>query len=120
MKDKRVWLLISLTLMLMVFGQVMAKKGAAYSSLLNIFVLMGYTALFLRGVIWIFVLKKLPISAAYPYISLSFVLVLLASYWFFGEEITIFKGVGSILIISGIILTSIGNKQIDLKQEEED
>lgn len=120
MKDKLIWLLIALTLMLMVFGQVMAKKGAAYGSLLNVFVLMGYTALFLRGVIWIFVLKRLPISAAYPFISLSFVLVLIASYWFFGEEITFFKGIGSMLIISGIILTSMGNKRIARKRAQED
>lgn len=119
-KDKLSWLLIALTLILMVFGQVMSKQGAAYGSLFNIFVLMGYTTLFVRGVIWILVLKRLPISVAYPFISLSFVLVLAASYLFFGEEITVFKGIGSIMIIAGIILTAMGNTQNARKPEEED
>lgn len=112
------WLLIALTLMLMVFGQVMSKQGAGYSSLLNIFVLFGYAALFVRGVVWILVLKRLPISAAYPFISLSFVLVLAASYLFFDEKITIFKIAGSLFIIAGIVLTSMGNAHTAQKREE--
>jgi len=102
------YLLIVITLLIMVFGQVMSKIGSAQDSFINIFVGMGYVALIIRGLFWIFVLKRFPISFAYPFLSISFVLILVVSYCFFDEPITFYKTLGSLLIIGGVVFTSIG------------
>jgi len=101
------WLVL-LPLMLMVFGQIMFKMGSAYGGFLNIFVITGYIALLSRSLIWIAVLRHLPLSFAYPVLSLSFVFILLASYYIFQEQLTFFKLTGCVLIIVGVSAISMG------------
>ncbi|PKM80763.1 MAG: hypothetical protein CVU89_12580 [Firmicutes bacterium HGW-Firmicutes-14] len=71
-----------------------------------------------RGFIWVFILKKLPVSFAYPVMSLSFVLMLPVSRYFFNETVTPYKAVGSLLIVAGVICTALGSLRI--KQEGRD
>jgi len=102
------YLLVLLSVLIMVFGQVMSKKGAAYDSLFNVFVALGYMALLLRAFIWVLALRKLPLSFAYPALSISFILVFLVAFYFFNEPLTANKVTGSLLIITGVVLISIG------------
>ena len=53
-------------------------------------------------------MTKFELSYAYPFTSLSFVLVLVASALFFREAITVPKVLGLALIVVGIILGSRG------------
>ncbi|CAI0700533.1 MULTISPECIES: 4-amino-4-deoxy-L-arabinose-phosphoundecaprenol flippase subunit ArnE [Serratia] len=57
--------------------------------------------------VWLNVLQRLPLSLAYPTLSLNFVLVTLAARWLFKEPTTVrhWCGVGSIML--GILLMSI-------------
>jgi len=101
------WLVL-IPLMLMVFGQIMFKIGSSYGDFLNIFVISGYLALLSRSIIWIAVLRRLPLSFAYPVLSLSFVFILFASYYIFQEQLTFFKLTGCVLIIVGVSAISVG------------
>jgi multidrug transporter EmrE-like cation transporter len=102
------YILILLPLLLMVIGQIMTKMGAAAGSFVNTYIILGYTALLARGLAWVFVLKRLPVSFAYPVMSISFVLILFASHYFFDETFTVYKVTGSLLIIAGATFTSLG------------
>ena len=53
---------------------------------------------------WLYVLKHVEVSYAYPFISMGFVVVLLLSYYLFNESINAYRIVGVSLIILGIIL----------------
>jgi len=53
-------------------------------------------------------MTKLELSFAYPFISLSFVLVFVFSALLFHETVTAPKVVGLLLIIAGIIVTGRG------------
>ncbi|TCV98921.1 4-amino-4-deoxy-L-arabinose-phosphoundecaprenol flippase subunit ArnE [Biostraticola tofi] len=55
-------------------------------------------------VLWLAVLQRLPISIAYPLLSLNFVLITLCAKWFFGETTTWRHWAGVGTIISGILL----------------
>ena len=70
-------------------------------------VLIGLLAYALSSIIWLVVLTRLPLSVAYPFGALSYVLVVLTSAML-GEQISISRLIGVSLIISGIII--IGNK----------
>ena len=111
---------IALTIFFTVYGQLILKwrmsmKGAmpeAFSEKITYFikvffdfwVISGFTAAFLASIAWMATLTKFEISFAYPFMSLSFVIVFFLSIVFFHEVITWQKIVGLILIISGLIV----------------
>jgi drug/metabolite transporter (DMT)-like permease len=53
-------------------------------------------------------MTKLPLSHAYPFMSLSFVLVLLLSFGVFSEPLAWQKILGAALIVAGVVLGSHG------------
>ena len=60
----------------------------------------------LAAVTWFLALKRLELSYAYPFMSLSFVGVLLLSGVFFGEAVTLWKTIGVALIVAGVVVGS--------------
>jgi drug/metabolite transporter (DMT)-like permease len=58
-------------------------------------------------VLWVALLQRVPLSYAYPFISLAFVIVPLAAAAFLGEKLSLNFFLGSALIIGGIWLTSV-------------
>ena len=69
--------------------------------LLNPYIIFGMFIYILSAGIWIWVLSKVAISLAYPFVSISFVLTLFAGAAFFNEPMTYTKVVGTCLIIVG-------------------
>jgi drug/metabolite transporter (DMT)-like permease len=67
-------------------------------------VLSAGLAAFLAGLTWMAALTQLELSHAYPFVSVTFILVLVMSAVFFGESITAYKAVGMSLIVGGLII----------------
>jgi len=67
-----------------------------------------FFAAFLASLAWMAAMTKFDLSQAYPFMSLNFVLVLLLSGLLLNEPITIFKGIGVILIVLGTIVVNRG------------
>jgi multidrug transporter EmrE-like cation transporter len=67
-----------------------------------------YFAAFLASLTWMAALRKLPLSHAYPFTSLTFVLILGISGIVFHETITLAKMLGMVLIVLGIFVGSRG------------
>ena len=74
------------------------------SLVLNPFVISGVFLHVLALVTWLYVLKHVDVSYAYPFISMGFVIVLVLSYFIFNEAINLYRLAGVALIIFGIIL----------------
>ena len=53
-------------------------------------------------ILWVVILQKLPLSTAYPFAALSFVVVPMAAAVLFQESFSIRTLLGSVLILSGI------------------
>jgi multidrug transporter EmrE-like cation transporter len=112
------WLYIALTVGLTVYGQVVLKwrmnlKGAVpngfipaagflFHTLLDAYVISTYVAALLASLTWMAAMTKFDISFAYPFMSLSFVLVLVLGAAWLGEPITGGKIAGMCLIMAGI------------------
>ena len=62
-------------------------------------VLSGFISAVLASVAWIGAISKFELSYAYPFMSLSFVLVVVLSLFFFGENINWFKIVGLVFFL---------------------
>ncbi|HEX7065744.1 MAG TPA: EamA family transporter [Bacillales bacterium] len=69
-------------------------------------ILSGFVSAFIASLFWMAAMTKFDISYAYPFMSLSFVLVFLLSIVIFHEPVNLYKIVGLALIILGIIVTS--------------
>jgi multidrug transporter EmrE-like cation transporter len=83
-----------------------ATAGFLVAVLLDPWVISGFCAALLASLFWIAAMTKFDLSYAYPFQTLSFVLVVLLSIWLFGEPITVHKLVGMVLIVSGILVSS--------------
>lgn len=106
------WASLIVTPILITLGQVLFKfaglrlgerEGAAFVRvLLDPYLL---TALGLYGVgtlIWINVLKHLPLATAYPFMAATFILVPVASVLVFGESLGLRYWIGAVLIVAGM------------------
>ncbi len=72
------------------------------------FVLIGLSLLVMAAPMWMVVLSRLPLSVAYPMVSVGYVISLGLGVFIFKEEVTILKCSGIFLIISGVIVLSRG------------
>lgn len=119
------YLYIALTVVFTVYGQVVIKWQAAQAAplpdgllekvgfllrlvLFNPWILSGLFAAFLASLAWLAAMTRFPLSHAYPFMSLAFVLVLFLSAVFFNEPVTWPKVVGMALIVAGIVVGSQG------------
>ena len=57
-------------------------------------------------VVWILALSRVPVSQAYPLLSIGYVVNALAAWWLFGESLGVNKLAGITLIIAGVILVA--------------
>lgn len=74
--------------------------------LVNPWVISGILATFLAGISWMLAMSRFEISYAYPFVGLSFVLIMICGGLIFGEPIGVLKIVGTILVVVGVIVTS--------------
>ena len=74
----------------------------------NPWVISSLCCAFLAFLCWMAAMTKFELSYAYPFMSLSFVFVLVLSGFFFHESITLPKLLGVLLIMAGIIVGAQG------------
>ena len=64
----------------------------------------GFLLYFISAILYIYSLKKIDLSIAYPTISLSYIAIIFLSFLLFGETITLLKIIGCAIIILGVFL----------------
>lgn len=117
-------LYVFLTIFFTVYGQIVVKWQVNLSGvfpeatvekiqfilklLINPWIISSFVAAFLAAVSWMAAMTKLPLSYAYPFMSLSFIFVVFLSAVFFKEPVTIPKSLGLAFIILGILIGSKG------------
>jgi drug/metabolite transporter (DMT)-like permease len=67
-------------------------------------VLAGLGLYGLGMLVWLFVLSRIDVSLAYPFVSLGIVVTMGLGYLVFGEAITLARSLGAVLIIGGILV----------------
>ena len=88
-------------------GQISAMNLAYVSSvLLNPYVMLGFVMYGLSTVFWLIALSKKDLSFVYPFISLTYILVLALSSLVLKESIGLNKIAGTLAIIAGLIIIS--------------
>lgn len=106
-------LIILACVVVMTLGQVLFKQVAINYNKAGSLFDIGVIGLFLvagsmyvaSSGLWVWALRSVEISKAYPYFALGFVFVPLLSAWLFGEVLTVRYGLGVLLIVMGVSLT---------------
>lgn len=67
-------------------------------------ILAGLGCYAVSVVVWILALSRVPVSQAYPMLSIGYVVNAAAAWWLFGENLSPAKLGGIALIIAGVVL----------------
>jgi multidrug transporter EmrE-like cation transporter len=67
-------------------------------------VLLGLSMYFASALVWLFVLARVDVSYAYPFVGLGFVLTMLSGWLILGEDVGILRIVGTLLVAAGVVL----------------
>lgn len=73
-------------------------------------VVVGFGLFGLSSVFWLAALSRLPLSTAYPVVSMSYVLILFFSYAVLGERPSLVVWTGALLVMGGVALIGIGQR----------
>ena len=65
-------------------------------------IIAGFALVGVASILWLSVLSRVPLSWAYPMLSLSYVLAVLGSALFLGEHLSFYRIVGVLIIIGGV------------------
>lgn len=107
----------SLSSLIFVSSQILIKSGInriegkqgfqfLLSAFTSPFVLSG---LFLSGIgviVWLFILSRYELSYSVLVLSITYVLFLIASQIFLGENISLIRWIGALLIIAGVFIVT--------------
>ncbi len=89
----------------------LSQHGAAYKLVLTVFanpyVLTGLGMYIGGAILWLFVLAKLDVSMAYPYVGIGFIITMLLGAILLGETLSLTRIIGTLLVVAGITLISI-------------
>lgn len=108
-----VWIGLVGTPLLIALGQVLFKLASpslvtldprGFAGLLFNPIFIAAITLYAFGtIVWIFVLRQVPLTIAYSFMGLTFCFVPLLAQYFFGEALTLRYLLGVVLIIGGML-----------------
>jgi multidrug transporter EmrE-like cation transporter len=119
--------LILLSVLLAAGSQILLKFGMASPEIANAltskdgillialmiatspFIIVGLSCFGLSAIVWLFVLSKIPLSTAYPFVALGIVITVVAGRLIFGELISPVKAAGVCLIVIGVSAVAVGS-----------
>ena len=70
------------------------------------FIVVGLLVFAISAFFWIVALSRVELSYAYPMVGLSYALIFLFSWLFFGENISLIRILGMIIIAIGVFVIS--------------
>jgi drug/metabolite transporter (DMT)-like permease len=114
------FLILAISILLAVAGQLLMKKGMLLFGtfpvsqllykiipmFLNPYVFFGLACFGMSAIFWLVVLSRLELSLVYPMVSVAYILVALASWFFFKENVTLMRWMGIAVIVLGVFLIS--------------
>lgn len=71
---------------------------------LNPYLVLAVVLYALLSAVWVWVLTFVPLSTAYPFVALTFVLTVASGALLFGEAVTMRLVLGGVMIIAGLIV----------------
>jgi undecaprenyl phosphate-alpha-L-ara4N flippase subunit ArnE len=111
-----IWVLLAVAIAFNAAGQLLLKRaamaggavGAIQRAFLSPWFLVGVSSLGLSMLLWVQVLRKVPLTIAHPLTGTVFVIVPLASHYLWGEPLPPTRVLGVLVILAGMVLVARG------------
>jgi len=97
---------IAQLLLKMGVGTARASGGLTLATLFSPYVIGGLALYGLGAMVWLSVLARLPLSAAYPFVGLGFILTMALGALLLGESLSLMRVGGTLLIALGCVFVS--------------
>lgn len=102
---------LGVSILLGVGGQILLKKGAAESAtfarqLFHLPTILGLSLYVASAFLYLIALRRLPVSIAFPSVSLSYVAVAVLGNMVFHEPLGLQQLLGIAVIVTGVVLLS--------------
>jgi multidrug transporter EmrE-like cation transporter len=120
--DRSTFFLVLASVLLSSIAQIVLKEGMSSAGVqlaeaqgparmaiaiaLNIKVLCGLLIYFASAAVWLFVLARVAVGLAYPFVGLGFVLTMLLAWLIRGETPSIAQVIGTLTICLGVVIIS--------------
>jgi small multidrug resistance pump len=102
------YVVLGMSILAGIAGQILLKAGADAPTLvqqvLRPSTLIGLAFYGSAAFLYIFALRKIPMTVAFPSVSLSYAIVAVLGYFLFGEPFGMKQAGGIALIMGGVIL----------------
>lgn len=116
-------LLVLTSVALSAVAQMMLKIGSAQTNVSGLtnqlgayatspHVLGGFALYGTGAILWIFVLAKLPLSVAYPFVGIGFILTMVLGGLVLGETLSPLRISGTLFVVLGCTLVAISSGEI--------
>ena len=119
--DRSAFSLVVVSVLLSSIAQIVLKEGMASTSIqlastqgmnmrmavaiaLNLKVLCGLLIYFASAAVWLFVLARVNVGLAYPFVGLGFVVTMLLAWLIRGEIPSITQVIGTLTICLGVVV----------------
>ena len=129
---KNPWVQLGVSVVCVTASELFLKAGAmetadiagkwAWSGVFGLFspwVWIGITLVILSFVTWLYVLRYLPLTIAFPVSQAVHVLIPLSCWVFLGEKVSAQRWLGIALVMAGIVLVAKPVASMEEKLEEE-
>lgn len=119
------YILVTLVIGLVTYGQLIIKHQVnrlghiptanftdtllyLFNALTDIGILSGLLAALLAAIMWIATVSKYELSSVYPFLAINFLIVPILSVWIFDENMNALKGIGLVVVITGLFIFARG------------
>ncbi len=69
-------------------------------------IIFGIAIYFASILLWLYALTIVELSYAYPFLALSYIFVILGSWYFLGEAVSMLRLVGVLIIVLGVLVVA--------------
>jgi len=69
-------------------------------------IIFGIAIYFASILLWLYALTIVELSYAYPFLALSYIFVILGSWYFLGEAVSMLRLVGVLIIVFGVLVVA--------------
>lgn len=118
--SSKLFLLVLASVTLSAVAQLLLKLGASDATRVRLaqgggelqglltspLVLTGLALYGVGALLWLFVLARTPLSLAYPFVGIGFILTMAAGLLVLGEQISAARVAGTLLIAGGCVLVA--------------
>jgi len=80
------------------------RLGFITSMLMTPWVWAAIVCTFCAGIAWMFALTRFELTYAFPFTGVTFVLILVAGAYLFGEHVGLARVVGTLLVVLGLVV----------------